>query len=83
MDHLLVAELEATLLRMASMSVGDEEEAALLRMTSTNVGDEVDEVPVGCEVGLSLGTRVEEAVGCAVDTELGATEGEKDGLAGF
>ena len=78
-----MAELEATLLRMASMSVGDEDEATLLRMTSTNVGDEVDGAPVGYKVKLSVGMRVREAVGCAVDTELGATEGEKDGLAGF
>ena len=58
-----MAELEATLLRMASINVGDEEEAALLRMTSTNVGDEVEGVPVGCEDGLSLGMKVGEAVG--------------------
>ena len=78
-----MAELEATLLRMASMSVGDEEEATLLRMTSTNVGDEVDGVPVGYKLKLSVGMRVREAVGCAVGIELGAREREKDGLADF
>ena len=68
---------------MASINVGDEDEATLLRMTSTNVGDEVDGVPVGYKVKLSVGMRVREVVGCAVDAALGAREREKEEPAGF
>ena len=68
---------------MASINVGDEDEATLLRMTSTNVGDEVEGVPVGYKVKLSVGMRVREAVGCAVGVEIGASEREKEGPAGF
>ena len=47
-------------------------EATLLRMASINVGDEVEGVSVGYKVGLSLGMKVGEAVGCVVGIELRA-----------
>ena len=66
-DHLLVAELEAT----------------LLRITSINVGDELEGISVGYKDGISVGAAVGEAVGFVVGMEVGAKEGKYVGPVGF